>query len=277
MDGALPVITAAAWVMVLMLTAILLVRRRMRRGEIVQVTVRRVDLDDSVSDFPVAVTLTYAFPWRGQTLEICQPPRQGILPPQEGERREMRWDPISRRLRELPSGRSSVMPILIYVFVLSALTVAAGFVAAFLPSVPPRMVCPRLCLGSHRLSGRRILDDPATGPNLRKAGGVRRPSAGAGRVSGLCPPDGHRRRFHRGTCLPLFLARPDLPSGGRRWETTLPPRRNGHPLPGPAERQRSGGPEKVPFHAGDALTGGLAMKISFSQALPPVRRRCSAG
>ena len=61
---------------------------------------------------PTSVTLTYAFPWQGQTLEICQPPRQGILPPQEGERREMRWDPISRRLRELPSGRSSAMPIL---------------------------------------------------------------------------------------------------------------------------------------------------------------------
>ena len=86
---------------------------------------------------PTSVTLTYAFPWQGQTLEICQPPRQGILPPQEGERQEMRWDPISRRLRELPSGRSSAMPILTYVFVLSALTVAAGFAAALLPSVPP--------------------------------------------------------------------------------------------------------------------------------------------
>ena len=86
---------------------------------------------------PTSVTLTYAFPWQGQTLEICQPPRQGILPPQEGERREMRWDPISRRLRELPSGRSSAMPILTYVFALSALTVAAGFAAALLPSVPP--------------------------------------------------------------------------------------------------------------------------------------------
>ena len=81
MDEVLPLITAAACVMVLMLTAILLVRRRMRRGEIVQVTVRRVDLDDSAPDFPVAVTLTYAFPWLGQTLEICQPPRQGILSP----------------------------------------------------------------------------------------------------------------------------------------------------------------------------------------------------
>ena len=137
MDEVLPLITAAACVMVLMLTAILLVRRRMRRGEIVQATVHQVDLDDSAPDFPVAVTLTYAFPWHGQTLEICQPPRQGILPPQEGGRQEMRWDPISRRLRELPSGRSSVMPILIYVFVLSALTVAAGFAAVVLPSVPP--------------------------------------------------------------------------------------------------------------------------------------------
>lgn len=105
MDEVLPLIAAATCVMALMLTATLLVRRQMRRGEIVQVTVRRVDLDDSAPDFPVAVTLTYAFPWQGQTLEICQPPRRGILPPQEGERREMRWDPISRRLRELPSGR----------------------------------------------------------------------------------------------------------------------------------------------------------------------------
>ena len=49
----------------------------------------------------------------------------------------MRWDPISHRLRELPSGHSSSMPILIYVFVLSALTVATGFAAVVLPSVPP--------------------------------------------------------------------------------------------------------------------------------------------
>ena len=104
-NESLPVITATACVMALMLTAILLVRRRMWRGEIVQVTVRRVDLDDANPKSPPSVTLTYAFLWQGQALEICQPPRQGILPPQEGERREMRWDPISRRLRELPSGR----------------------------------------------------------------------------------------------------------------------------------------------------------------------------
>ena len=47
MDEILPVITAAVCVIAPMLTAILLVRRRMRRGEIVQVTVRRVDLDDA--------------------------------------------------------------------------------------------------------------------------------------------------------------------------------------------------------------------------------------
>ena len=137
MNEVLPVITAAACVMVLMLTAILLVRRRMRRGEIVQATVRRVDLDDADPKSPTSVTLTYAFPWQGQTPEICQPPRRRILPLQEGERQEMRWDPISRRLRERPSGRSSAMSILIYVFVLSALTVAAGFAAVVLPSVPP--------------------------------------------------------------------------------------------------------------------------------------------
>ena len=136
-NESLPVITATACVMALMLTAILLVRHQMRRGEIVQVTVRRVDLDDTDPQSPTSVILTYVFPWQLQTLEICQPPRQGILPPQEGERQEMRWDPISRRLRELPSGRSSAMPILTYVFVLSALMVAAGLAAVVLPSVPP--------------------------------------------------------------------------------------------------------------------------------------------
>lgn len=137
MGELLSLIAAAAGVMILMLAAILLVRRRMRRGELVQATVRRVDLEDPDACGAVSVTLIYAFPWKGQTLEFRQRPRRGILPPQEGERREMRWDPISRRLRELPSGRSLVMPILIYVFVLSVLTVAAGFTAAFLPSVPP--------------------------------------------------------------------------------------------------------------------------------------------
>ena len=54
----------------------------------------------------------------------------------------------------------------------------------------PRMVCPRLCLGSHRLSGRRILDDPAADPSLRKTGGVRHPSAGAGGIVRRTDSDG---------------------------------------------------------------------------------------
>ena len=70
-DEVLPLIVAAACVMVLMLTAILLVRRRMRRGEIVQVTVRRVDLDDTDPQSPTSIILTYVFPWQLQTLEIC--------------------------------------------------------------------------------------------------------------------------------------------------------------------------------------------------------------
>ena len=135
MQEALLLMTAAAGIMILMLAIILLVHKRMRRGEIVQVTVHRVDLEDSDASDTIAVTLTYTFPWQGQTQEIRQRPRRGILPPMEGERQELRWDPISRRLRELPSGRSLVMPILIYAFVLSALTLAAGFAVVFILSL----------------------------------------------------------------------------------------------------------------------------------------------
>ena len=62
MDDILTLIAAAACVMILMLAAILLVRRRTRRGEIVQATVRRVDLEDPDACGAVSVTLTYAFP-----------------------------------------------------------------------------------------------------------------------------------------------------------------------------------------------------------------------
>ncbi len=135
MGEALSLITIAASVMILMLAIILLVRKRMQRGEIVQAVVHRVDLNDSDANGTVSVTLTYTFPWQGQTLEIRQRPRRGILPPRVGERQEMRWDPISRRLRELPSVRSLIMPILIYAFVLSSLTVAAGIAIIFLQSM----------------------------------------------------------------------------------------------------------------------------------------------
>ena len=101
-DEVLPLIAAAACVMVLILTAILLVRRRMRRGEIVQATVHWVDLDDSAPDFPIAVTLAYAFPWQGQTLEICQPPRQRILPPQEGGGRRCAGTPSATACGNCP-------------------------------------------------------------------------------------------------------------------------------------------------------------------------------
>ena len=142
MQEALLLMTAAAGVMILMLAIILLVHKRMRRGEIVQATVHRVDLEDSDASDTIAVTLTYTFPWQGQTQEIRQRPRRGILPPMEGERQELRWDPISRRLRELPSGRSLVMPILIYAFVLSALTLAAGFAVVFIRSMEVTRIFP---------------------------------------------------------------------------------------------------------------------------------------
>lgn len=148
MDDILTLIAAAACVMILMLAAILLVRRRTRRGEIVQATVRRVDLEDPDACGAVSVTLTYAFPWQGRTLEIRQRPRRGILPPQEGERQEMRWDAVSRRLRELPSGRSLVMPILIYAFVFSALTVAAGFVVVLRQTMNLMWALPVLILAA---------------------------------------------------------------------------------------------------------------------------------
>ena len=64
MQEALLLMTAAAGIMILMLAIILLVHKRMRRGEIVQATVHRVDLEDSDASDTIAVTLTYTFPWR---------------------------------------------------------------------------------------------------------------------------------------------------------------------------------------------------------------------
>lgn len=174
----------------LIAVVILLVRRRMRRGEIAQATVSRVDLDDSDPDGPAAVTLTYAFSWQGQTVEICQPPCRGILPPREGERGKMRWDPISHRLRELPSGRSLFMPLLIYALVLSGLTMAASFAVAALPSVTILLLFPVSALEVIGFLGSPALAGPAAARDLSKAGGVRHPPAGAGRIPGLCPSAG---------------------------------------------------------------------------------------
>ena len=188
MQEALLLMTAAAGVMILMLAIILLVRKRMRRGEIVQATVHRVDLEDSDASDTIAVTLTYTFPWQGQTLEIRQRPRRGILPPMEGERQELRWDPISRRLRELPSGRSLVMPILIYAFVLSALTLAAGFAVVFIRSMAVTRIFPVFVLEVIGFFCLYSLDGQAAKPDLSGTDGIRYPPAGTGRISGVHPP-----------------------------------------------------------------------------------------
>lgn len=81
-----PFLTAAGLLLILAFTAILLVRKRMQRGEIVQAVVKKAEINDS--------------------------------------------DP-NRRLRELPTGRSLVMPILLYAFGLSFLVLASGFAAVF--------------------------------------------------------------------------------------------------------------------------------------------------
>lgn len=81
-----PFLTAAGLLLILTFTAILLVRKRMQRGEIVQAVVKKAEINDS--------------------------------------------DP-NRRLRELPTGRSLVMPILLYAFGLSFLVLAGGFAAVF--------------------------------------------------------------------------------------------------------------------------------------------------
>ena len=126
-----PFLTAAGLLLILAFTAILLVRKRMQRGEIVQAVVKKAEINDSDPNGSTLVTLTYCFSWEGRTLEIQQKPQYGILPPSEGERQALRWDAKSRRLRELPTGRSLVMPILLYAFGLSFLVLAGGFAAVF--------------------------------------------------------------------------------------------------------------------------------------------------
>lgn len=127
----LPLFAAAGLLSVLSFTAILLVRKRMQQGEIVQAIVKKAETDDSAPDGSTSVTLTYCFFWEGRTLEIRQKPQYGILPPPEGKRQALRWDARSRRLRELPTGRSLIMPILLYAFGLSFLVLAGGFSAVF--------------------------------------------------------------------------------------------------------------------------------------------------
>ena len=85
MDEILPVITAAVCVIAPMLTAILLVRRRMRRGEIVQVTVRRVDLDDAApANVPLLSPSPTPFPGRGRPWRSASRPAREFCRPRRG-------------------------------------------------------------------------------------------------------------------------------------------------------------------------------------------------
>ena len=104
-----PFLTAAGLLLILAFTAILLVRKRMQRGEIVQAVVKKAEINDS--------------------------------------------DP-NRRLRELPTGRSLVMPILLYAFGLSFLVLAGGFAAVFSRCGKGRVAFTNFavnCLGGRRL------------------------------------------------------------------------------------------------------------------------------
>ena len=87
-----PFLTAAGLLLILAFTAILLVRKRMQRGEIVQAVVKKAEINDSDPNGSTLVTLTYCFSWEGRTLEIQQKPQYGIMPPSAGERHALRRD-----------------------------------------------------------------------------------------------------------------------------------------------------------------------------------------
>ena len=56
-----PFLTAAGLLLILAFTAILLVRKRMQRGEIVQAVVKKAEINDSDPNGSTLVTLTYCF------------------------------------------------------------------------------------------------------------------------------------------------------------------------------------------------------------------------
>lgn len=56
-----PFLTAAGLLLILTFTAILLVRKRMQRGEIVQAVVKKAEINDSDPNGSTLVTLTYCF------------------------------------------------------------------------------------------------------------------------------------------------------------------------------------------------------------------------
>ena len=77
----------AAVCLVIFLAVLLIARsffRRATRGETVQATVRRVEMDGSIPDIHPDVTILYVFPWQGRILERPVGPRKNILPPPLG-------------------------------------------------------------------------------------------------------------------------------------------------------------------------------------------------
>ena len=92
MEGLLLFILLATGMLLVMLTLLLLLHRRLNRGETVEATVRQVQVDDTGPEANPAVTITYVFLWQGQMREFVQGPRQGVLPPPIGMRRDMRYD-----------------------------------------------------------------------------------------------------------------------------------------------------------------------------------------
>ncbi len=71
----------AAVCLVIFLAVLLIARsffRRATRGETVQATVRRVEMDGSIPDIHPDVTILYVFPWQGRILERPVGPRKNI-------------------------------------------------------------------------------------------------------------------------------------------------------------------------------------------------------
>lgn len=69
----------AAVCLVIFLAVLLIARsffRRATRGETVQATVRRVEMDGSIPDIHPDVTILYVFPWQGRILERPVGPRK---------------------------------------------------------------------------------------------------------------------------------------------------------------------------------------------------------
>ena len=143
MEGLLLFILLATGMLLVMLTLLLQLHRRLNRGETVEATVRQVQVDDTGPEANPAVTITYVFLWQGQMREFVQGPRQGVLPPPIGMRRDMRYDAKANKLHEIPAIRPMIYPLLCYCTVLSFLAVLSGgslFISNSLASMVPSAI-----------------------------------------------------------------------------------------------------------------------------------------